>query len=118
MVNQKIRIENRSIRILETVSKIIKKCTFLAHKISFFLETKGKDDCFPDYAGPCYEDGDCCDVASGTQCSNFICRPTKGKHCFSLLNHFPISANLELLIVQSILKHLLFKTIRKLPSRF
>ena len=47
-------------------------------KTKYFLEDK-KDDCFPDYAGPCYENADCCDSADGTECSNFICRPTKSK---------------------------------------
>ena len=30
-----------------------------------------KEDCIPDYAGPCYEDSECCTE----HCSNFICRP-------------------------------------------
>merc|ERR1719350_946854 len=50
-------------------------------KKKYFLVDK-KDDCFPDYAGPCYENADCCEVADGTECSNFICRPTKNnKDC-------------------------------------
>merc|ERR1711971_614869 len=43
------------------------------------LSVDTKDDCFPDYAGPCYENADCCEAADGTECSNFICRPTKDK---------------------------------------
>ena len=52
------------------LSNFIKNWIFLVDK---------KDDCFPDYAGPCYENADCCDSADGTECSNFICRPTKSK---------------------------------------
>ena len=32
---------------------------------------KDVKDCIPDYAGPCYEDSECCTE----HCSNFICRP-------------------------------------------
>ena len=35
------------------------------------LGEKDVKDCIPDYAGPCYEDSECCTE----HCSNFICRP-------------------------------------------
>ena len=39
-----------------------------------YAETKLQENvkCIPDYAGPCYEDDECCT----NHCSNFICRPS------------------------------------------
>merc|ERR1712141_305475 len=70
---QSIYKKSKMVKILPILSLFfaisMKSYSVTASKIPLALQQN--QDCIPDYAGPCYEDDECCTK----HCSNFICRP-------------------------------------------
>ena len=68
------------------VQKHTPRCTFnkCSSTCEFDHEDLSEDD---GDALSCYEDFECCDADNGSHCSNFICRPTKGKYPIRLTKY-------------------------------
>merc|ERR1712223_2351028 len=68
---EKIRAQTINMSIRSTFGVATLALFFIANISSSIIPSGDKLKCIPDYAGPCYEDSECCTK----HCSNFICRP-------------------------------------------